>query len=367
MVRRRPRGFTGDDVFTGLASAASAAALTWIVTSRLTDGMGWFGALLVAFGLFIAIFAVVTTDRLGRLAGIDRVATVVVHAAAVIVVVPLVWLVGYVLVKGLPALRPSFFVNDMAGVKATDPATEGGGGHAIAGSLQQVGLALAITVPLALSCAVFLNETRSRWRRVVRVFVDAMSGLPSVVAGLFVFATLIIPFADGTPLFGYNGFMASLALAMVMVPTVTRTVEVVLRLVPDGLREAGLALGASRARVVWSVVLPTARSGLSTAMVLGLARAVGETAPLLFTAFGYDLWNLNPFDGAQDSLPLFVFKNIKKPAEASVQRGFAGALVLMGMVLALFVVARVLGRDRQAGRRRITSRLSSNSSSGRTR
>jgi phosphate transport system permease protein len=118
--------------------------------------------------------------------------------------------------------------------------------------------------------------------------------------------------------------------------------------VPDGLREAGLAVGASRARVVWSVVLPTARSGLTTAVVLGIARAVGETAPLLFTAFGYDLMNANPFDGPQDSLPLFVYKNVQKPAQESIERGFAGALVLMGLVLSLFVIARIVGRDRSA-------------------
>ena len=125
-----------------------------------------------------------------------------------------------------------------------------------------------------------------------------MSGLPSIVAGLFIFATLILPFAESdNPLFGYNGFMASLALAITMLPTITRTVEVVLRLVPDGLREASLALGASRARTVWSVVFPTARTGMTTAVVLGIARAVGETAPLLFTAFGYDLMNANPVRG----------------------------------------------------------------------
>jgi phosphate transport system permease protein len=184
-----------------------------------------------------------------------------------------------------------------------------------------------------------------------------MSGLPSVVAGLFIFATLIIPLAETTPLFGFNGFMASLALSMVMMPTITRTVEVVLRLVSDGLREAGLALGATRARVVWSVVLPTARSGLTTAIVLGIARAVGETAPLLFTSFGYDLMNANPFNGPQDSLPLFVYKNIRKPAEASIERGFAGALVLMIIVLSLFVIARVVGRDRTGREVRRSSRL----------
>jgi phosphate transport system permease protein len=138
----------------------------------------------------------------------------------------------------------------------------------------------------------------------VRVFVDAMSGLPSVVAGLFIFATLILPWVQtGNQLFGFNGFMASLALALTMLPTIARTVELVLRLVPDGLREASLAMGASRARTTWSVVLPTARTGIATAVVLGIARAVGETAPLLFTAFGYDLMNANPFSKPQESLP----------------------------------------------------------------
>ena len=361
-VKRRPSELTREDLATAVASGVSALALTWVVFARLTDGVGWFGFAVVAYLLFLAIFALVTNDRLGRLAGTDRVATVAITSGALVLMIPLLWLVGYVVIKGLPALRPSFFVNDLSGIDATAKATDGGGSHAIVGTLQQVGLALVFTVPLAIACAVFLNETRSRFRRPVRIFVDAMSGLPSVVSGLFVFAVLIIPYADketfGWNPFGYNGLMASLALAMVMVPTVTRTIDVVLRLVPDGLRESGLALGASRARVVWSVVLPTARSGVTTAVVLGIARAVGETAPLLFTAFGFDLMNANPFDGPQDSLPLFVYKNVQKPAQASIDRGFAGALVLMALVLTLFLVARVVGRDRSAtSRRRLRSRL----------
>ena len=356
-VRRRPSDLTTADAATAVASAASATALTWIVSTRLTDGMALFAFVLVAYVLFVALFTLVTADRLGRLAAVDRLVTIVVSTGTFILLVPLVWLVGYIIVKGIPALRATFFVNDLGGVRATDPATAGGGAAAIVGTIQQVTLALIMTVPLALSCAIFLNETTSRLRRPVRIFVDAMSGLPSVVAGLFIFATLIIPLAESSSLFGYNGFMASLALSMVMMPTITRTVEVVLRLVPSGLREAGLAMGATRARVVWSVVLPTARSGLTTAVVLGIARTVGETAPLLFTSFGYDLMNANPFNGPQDSLPLFVYKNIRKPAEASIQRGFAGALVLMMIVLTLFVIARIVGRDRTAKQKRSTSRL----------
>jgi phosphate transport system permease protein len=345
-ARRRPTDLAPADYLTGVGSGASAAALTWIIVARLTDGAGWFPFVVMSYLVFVLLFTLVTTDRLGWLTAKSRLATVLVSTGAIVILIPLVWLVGYIFVRGIHALRLSFFVNDLTGVAATDPATAGGGAHAIVGTIEQVALALIITVPLSISCAIFLNETTSRLRRPVRIFVDAMSGLPSVVAGLFIFAVLIIPFAESTPLFGYNGFMASLALSMVMMPTITRTVEVVLRLVPGGLREAGLALGASRARVVWSVVLPTARSGLTTAIVLGIARAVGETAPLLFTSFGYDLMNANPFNGPQDSLPLFVFKNIKQPSEASIDRGFAGALVLMLLVLSLFVVARIIGRDR---------------------
>lgn len=356
--RRRPSELTRADVVTGIGSAVSSLCLNWLVFARLTDGVGWFGFAITTYFGFLVIFALVTTDRLGRLAGADRVATVAVTSGSIVLFVPLLWLVSYVIIKGLPALRPSFFVNDLSGITATAKATDGGGAHAIVGTLEQVALALVFTIPLALGCAVFLNETRSRFRRPVRIVIDAMSGLPSVVAGLFIFAVLIIPGAKHSTLLGYNGLMASLALAMVMTPTVTRTVEVVLRLVPDGLRESGLALGASRARVVWSVVLPTARSGLTTAVVLGIARAVGETAPLLFTAFGLDLMNTNPFSGPQESLPLFVYKNVQKPSEASIQRGFAGALVLMMLVLTLFLIARIIGRDRSANARpSVLSRL----------
>jgi phosphate transport system permease protein len=312
----------------------------------LTDGIGWFGFGLAVFVTFLVMLFIVTADQVGRTAAADRVATAIVVTGACALLVPLAWILGYVVVKGVHALRLSFFFHDQRGITPIQPATAGGGSHAIIGTLEQVGLALLWSLPLALLCAIFLNESRSRWRRLVRIVVDAMSGLPSVLAGLFIFATLILPFAKKFSLFSFNGFMASLALAMIMIPTITRTVEVVLRLVPDGLREASLALGSSRGRTVWSVVLPTARTGITTAVILGIARAVGETAPLFFTAFGYDLMNNNPFKGPQESLPLFVYRNIHKPDVSAVARGFAGALVLMLIVLLLFGIARFIGRDR---------------------
>jgi len=366
-IARRPREFTTFDVWILVGSLISAICLNWLIFYRLTAGASAFGFFLGSYVTFLVIFAAVTADRVGRLVATDRLMTVVVVSAATVVFIPLVLLIGYILVEGLKALRPGFFFNDQQGVTPIMPATSGGGYHAIIGTIEQVGLALLWSLPLALAAAVFLNESRSKWRRPVRIFVDAMSGLPSIVAGLFIFATLILPFAkSGNPLFGYNGFMASLALAITMLPTITRTVEVVLRLVPDGLREASLALGASRARTVWSVVFPTSRTGMTTAVVLGIARAVGETAPLLFTSFGYDLMNSNPFAGSQESLPLFVYRNIRKPDISAVQRGFAGALVLMLIVLGLFAVARFIGRDRSKRRAKASRQSAPNSQTAKT-
>ena len=349
---RRPRELTASDIVTMLGSLASAICFTWLVFGVLTAGIGWLGFGVTAYAVFLIMLWVVTADRLGPTAATDRVASAVVVTASVVIMVPLLWLVWFVVAKGLPALRLHFFYEDQRGITPVQPADAGGGAHAIIGTLEQVGLALLWSLPLGLLAAIFLNESRSRWRRPVRVVVDAMSGLPSIVAGLFIYAVFVLPYAKKIPLFSFNGFMASLALALIMLPTITRTVEVVLRLVPDGLREASLALGASRARTVWSVVLPTARTGMTTAVVLGIARAVGETAPLLITAFGYDLMNANPFNGAQEALPLFVFRNIRKPDASAIDRGSTGALVLMALVITLFVIARFIGRDRSKSRRR---------------
>ncbi|HEX4126564.1 MAG TPA: phosphate ABC transporter permease PstA [Acidimicrobiales bacterium] len=339
------------------AAAISAISLCWLVFSVLTDGVGWLLFWIVAYALFLAFYFVTTYDRVGWLAAVDRTVTVAVSTAMVIVLIPLVWLVSYIFVKGIVALRPSFFVYDQRGVTPTMPATAGGGLHAIIGTLEQVGLALLISLPLGAMAAIFLNETRSRLRRAVRIFVDAMSGMPSIVSGLFIYATIIIPLAKDNALFGFNGLMASLALSMTMMPTICRAIEVVLRLVPAGLREAGLALGASRARVVLSVVLPTASTGVATAAILGIAREAGETAPLLFTAFGYNLYNSNPFSGPQESLPLFIYRFVRTNSVADIQRGYAGALVLLLLILSLFIVARIIGRDRSvANRRRARSR-----------
>lgn len=344
--RRTLHGFRLADAGVLAGSAAAALATTWLVFYRLTGSEGWLGFLLIAYLLFLTIYYFVCRDTQGRIVAGDRLIATIVYSGAITMMIPLIWLLVFVTIQGLPNLRWNFFTEDQGGIRATDPATVGGGLGAIVGTLQQVGIAMVISVPLGILCAIFLNETRSRMRKSVRTFVDAMSGLPSEVAGLFIFSALILTISAATGNSAFSGFMASLALSIIMLPTITRTVEVVLRLVPDGLREASYALGASQARTIWSVVLPTARSGLGTSIVLGIARTVGETAPLIFTAFGTNLLNANPFAGPQDSLPLFVYSRVRLQSEAMQDRAYTGAFVLMVLVLLLFVITRLIARKK---------------------
>jgi phosphate transport system permease protein len=255
------------------------------------------------------------------------------------------WMITFLVAKGLPALRPGFFTSDLSKV---GPLTPGGGAyHAIIGTVEQVGLATIVVVPIAVLTAVYLHEMKGRLAKPVRVIVDAMSGLPSIVAGLLVFAVYV----DGR---GFSGVAGSAALVVLMLPTVTRASEEILRTIPDSLREASMALGAPQWRVVLRVVLPTARAGLVTAVILGIARGVGETAPMLLTAFGADTTNTNPFKGPQEDLPLFVWKLIRLPNQTQNNRGWTGLLILVLLVLILFTTARYISSraDRKLGRMR---------------
>ena len=230
----------------------------------------------------------------------------------------------------------------MASVGPEAPSTQTGGLQAIVGTFEQVGIAMVISVPLGILTAVYLNEVKGRLARPTRIFVDAMSGVPSIVAGLFIYTVLV---ANGA---GFSGFAAALALSVLMLPTVTRTCEVVLRLVPDGLREASLAMGAPEWRTTWGVILPTARTGIITAMILGVARVVGETAPLIMTAFGSATLNVNPFSGPQAALSLSSFQLFGSSQTADVERAWVFAFVLLAIVLILFVAARLQGERRRS-------------------
>jgi phosphate transport system permease protein len=186
--------------------------------------------------------------------------------------------------------------------------------------------------------ALFLVEVGGALARPVRTIVEAMTALPEIIAGLFVYAFVILSLGVEA-----SGFAAAVALAVTMIPIVTRASEVVLRLVPNGLREASYALGASQVRTVCNVVLPTSRSGLATAVILAMARAVGETSPVLLTSGFTKELNVNPFSGPQTSLPLYIFSYVKYPQATMVSRAFGAGLALMIMVLVLFALARLIG------------------------
>src|SRR5262249_10900760 len=206
-----------------------------------------------------------------------------------------------------------------------------------------VGIALGFAVPLGLLGAVFLHEVPGRFSRFVRTVVEAMTALPDILAGLFIYATLILIFG-----IGFSGFAAACALSVTVLPIVIRASDVVLRLVPGSLKEAAYALGGGQWRTVWNVLLPTARSGLMTAVILGAARAVGETSPVLLTAGATGYMNVKPTSGPMMSLPLLAYTLVQSPLPNQVARGFGAAATLVILVVTLFLTARLIG-GRQPG------------------
>ncbi len=276
--------------------------------------------------------------RFSRPRVVNAIAVTATAAAVVLAVTPLLAVVGYTVSRGAGALSVGFLTHSMRGVADRD--VGGGAYHAIIGTLEQVGLATLMSVPLGLLVAVYLVEYGGgRVASVVRFVVDVMTGVPSIVAGLFIYAFWVLALNKG-----YSGLAAAFALSVLMLPVVVRGSEEMLKLVPAELREASYALGIPRYRTVIRVVLPTASAGLTTAVMLAVARGTGETAPLLLTAFGFDAINTNAFKGPQSSLPLFVFRQVASPYAPAVQRAWAGALTLIGVVLLLTVVARMLTR-----------------------
>lgn len=320
---------------TGIAAGAIAVTLVLFVTTPLRGRVGF---LLVAAGLYVVALTAVSGMVEGRRRAKDRLATSMVVACTCAAVLPLVAVLGFTVVKGMAVLNGSFLTHTMRGVAEQDP--DGGIYHAIIGTLEQVGLATLMAVPFGLLVAVYLVEYSSRrLGRVVSFFVDVMTGLPSIVAGLFIFALWILALGQS-----FSGFAGSMALTILMLPTVVRSAEEMLKIVPDSLREGSYALGIQKWVTVLRVVLPTALTGIVTGVMLAVARVTGETAPLLLTVFGNPALNFNPFSGAQASLPLFVFSEAGLPNETAINRAWAAALVLILIVLVLTVLARVITR-----------------------
>jgi len=282
------------------------------------------------------------TTKLGRLSTKRRVTNAVACGALwftlVLALLPLVAVLSYTLSRGLSGLDISFLTHSMKGVGPLD--ANGGAYHAIVGTLQQVGIASLLAVPLGLAVAIYIVEIgEGRLASVIRFFIDVMTGIPSIVAGLFIFAFWVVGLGRG-----FSGFAAGLALSILMLPIVVRSIEEMLRLVPNELREASYALGVPKWRTILSVVLPSAASGIITGIVLAVARVTGETAPLLLTAFGYDAIRQSPFEGPQSSLPLYVYSQASSAFDVAVDRAWAAALTLILVVLLLTAVARLLSR-----------------------
>ncbi|MCX6496963.1 MAG: phosphate ABC transporter permease PstA [Rhodoluna sp.] len=245
-----------------------------------------------------------------------------------------------VIVEGGRAISWQFFSQNNVYVSPTTSLEYGGVGHAILGTLMVVGLTTLAAVPLGIAMAVYLTQSQSKTRNLVRTFTQALSGLPSVVSGLF-----ILTIIEATQM-GRSGFTGALALFPLMLPTVARVAEEALRLVPVDLRYAALALGAPNYRAFFQVILPAAKSGLMTALLLGLARVVGETAPLILTMNPSSSTSLNPFDGGMTTLPTFIYNYLASSYQTSQARAWGAALVLLMVVGLLFGLARILSKSK---------------------
>jgi len=312
----------------GLISLGAAGIVTLI--SPLAGPLGFYLVFVV-----VRIALIVPLVARDSIAARDQIMAVVITAGFVTAFIPWASIVSTVVREGLEAFHSDYLFTDMKTTSATDALGEGGLLHAIVGSTIILVIASLIAIPLGIVAAVYVTEVKGRLTRFVRLMTMSMSGVPSVVAGLFIYSVVAAEF-------GFSALAGALALAVLMLPTVSRTAEEVLGLVPLELRQASYALGANQVGTTFKVVLPTVRSGLVTASVLGLARVAGETAPLIFTAFYSASFSASLTGGAIGSLPMYVFQNFKVGTAEAITRAWGGAFVLLVFISSLFVIARLL-------------------------
>lgn len=311
-------------------------ALSYLVVSG-SDFMATLFTLFLPLQLVAGgLLGYLTTGRKGIADGLLYVVTFFFSLFVLVLLLSVIW---SLIESGVKAISPHFFYQNDRYVGVTTSLEYGGVGHAILGSFLVVGLSTIITVPLGLATAVYLTETRGKSRGLIRTLLQAMSGLPSVVSGLFIYAMLI---ASGWTT--YSGIAGSLALIPLMLPTVARVSEEALRLVPVDLRNGALALGAPAWRAFLQVTLPAARTGILTAVLLGVARVIGETAPLILTTLVGATTNLNLFEGPITTLPTYIYQYISLGFDTSIQRAWGAALVIMILVAVLFTAARIIAK-----------------------
>ncbi len=330
---RRPWDHSRSTALRVLVLVALSGLFGWVVTTvtGLNGFLGWY----VGLAFAMPVLAFIGSMRHGWNVASDRIATSLVTVAFAAVTIPWVSIIVTVVRKGSVAFHANYLTDDMRITPSSDALEFGGVAHAIVGTLIMVLIASLIAVPLGILAAVYIVEVKGRLAKMVRFLTQAMSGVPSIVAGLFVYSTVVIFFG------GFSAIAGALSLVILMLPTVARTSEEVLKIVPDELRSASYALGASQARTTFRVVLPTVASGLVTAAVLGIARVVGETAPLILTA-SYFVATSTSITEPIASLPIYIFSSLGLGDANATARAWGGSLVLLVVVLVLFVLARTI-------------------------
>ena len=336
----RPWKITPKQVLPDLFGAIFTVAATFAIVG-ISPLKGKLGFILTLIFMAILTATAVSWIRRDRKAAMNSTTTVLVYIAAAFVIVPLISVIYEIVKLGSVGFSFGIFTDDMAETSSESPLTEGGLLHAVIGTAYIVTFATLLATPIGILTALYIVEVKGRFAGLVRFFVQAMSGVPSIVAGLFIFAVWMIQLGNA-----YSGIAGGFALTVLMIPTVARTTEEVLKLIPQDLREAGLALGATQWRTVAMVIIPAARSGLVTAIILGVARVIGETAPLLLTVGGADAVNLNPGQGNMAAIPYYVWKNLLIGNENSISRAWLGVFVLMILVLIIFTLARYFSTAR---------------------
>ncbi len=322
-------------------AAASALCLVWVLYERVLPFTGVLGFWLCWYVAFLLLYAAMARMQWDWRDVVNKLMAVALATGGTLVLALVLITDLYTLVRGAAAVfHANFWYQSMAFAGPQSPLGIGGAAHAALGTLEQIAIGTVLSVPLAVAAAIFLAEVGGALARPVRIIVEAMTALPDIIAGLFVYALFILTFGMQK-----SGLAAGLAIAVTMLPIIARASEVVLRLVPGTLREASYALGSSQWRTVWNVVLPTARPGLATAIVLGMARGIGETAPVLIVAGFTKELNANPVSGPMVSLPLYIWNyvHIEGVNPQYVARGFGAGVVLVLVVLGLFTLARKLG------------------------
>jgi phosphate transport system permease protein len=266
----------------------------------------------------------------------NQLAAVLLGLAAIIAVIPLFSILWYVLKQGISGIGVTFFTNLPAPVGVPG----GGMGNAVVGTLELVLIASIISIPIGLGAGIYLYEYgNSKLGAVIRFLSDILSGVPSIIVGLLVYLLVVLPMG------GFSALAGGISLAIIMIPVLTRTTEQMIRLVPDSLREASLALGATQSQTLIKVILPTAIRGITTGIMLAMARVMGESAPLLFTAFGSSFWNVN-LDQPIAALPLQIYVYAISPYDEWHSQAWAGALTLVGIVMIITIIARILTREK---------------------